>query len=147
MFPGSGQPIWDKKTNILWSCPKYLNRSLVSILAWVSALGLPFSNSACLEATVISCFGGLAPCTVAGDFLLLLSLSCQANGCFIPSTAVLFPANKDCLWRERTEQSLHKYKWHITFSWSSHTELFPAIVLRILIKFFMKLLIICPMCK
>lgn len=62
------------KTNILWSCPKYLNRSLVSASACPSALGFPFASSAYLEAVLLSCFGGLAPRVVAGDFLLLLSL-------------------------------------------------------------------------
>lgn len=40
-----------------------------------SALGFPFASSVYLEAVVLSCFGELAPCVVAGDFLLLLSLS------------------------------------------------------------------------
>lgn len=51
----------------------------MSTSACLSALGFPFESSVYLEAVVLSCFGELAPCVVAGDFLLLLSLSCPSQ--------------------------------------------------------------------
>lgn len=113
MFPGSGQPIWDKN-------PTYCGHALniwtgVLCLHWpeLQLLDSPLQIQPVWKQRWYPALVGLLHAWWLATCFCSSPSSAQANDCFIPSTAALIPANKGCLSREGTEQSLQvlqKYK-------------------------------------